>query len=77
MYAEAEIDIQTDEGERVEVRSRSRAWSDRDMFWGSVSVDGCLVFERSWRSGGIPGDRTHVGYAARSSAPNRDEGATG
>ncbi len=77
VYAEAEIDIQTDEGERVEVRSRSRAWSDRDMFWGSVSVDGCLVFERSWRSGGIPGDRTHVGYAARSSAPNRDEGATG
>jgi predicted acyl esterase len=48
--AEAAIDIDTDEGEHIEVRSRSRIWRDRDVFWGSVSVDGCPVFERSWRS---------------------------
>ena len=50
VQAEAAIDIETGGGEHIEVRSRSRTWRDRDVFWGSVKVDGCLVFERSWRS---------------------------
>jgi uncharacterized protein len=75
--SEAAIDIESAEGERIEVRSRSRAWRDRDVFWGSVSVDGCVVFERSWRSAAASGCGSTVGYAGRSSAPNQEEGASG
>lgn len=48
--ASAEIEVRRDDGERVAVRARSTAWSDRDVFWASVSVNGCRLFERTWRS---------------------------
>lgn len=74
VQAEAAIDIETADGERIEVRTRSTAWRDRDVFWGAVSVNGCPVFERSWRSPSIRRERSEVGYAPSSSAQTREEG---
>lgn len=48
--AEAVIEIETADGERVEVQAESRTWRNRDIHWGRVSVDGCPLIERSWRS---------------------------
>lgn len=48
--AKVEVDIQTDDGERIEVRARGTAWRDRDLFWATVTVNGCRLFERIWRS---------------------------
>ena len=44
------FEIEFPGGECVEVVSRSRAWRDRTLYDGRVTVDGRVVLDRSWRN---------------------------
>jgi hypothetical protein len=48
--AEATIEIESADGERIEVEARGRSRRDRNLHWGRVTIDGCPMFECSWRS---------------------------
>jgi len=47
---EVTIEIAFPGGERVEVLSRSRAWRDRNLYNGRVTLDGRTLLDRSWRN---------------------------
>lgn len=47
---EATIEIAFPGGEVVQVKTRSRAWRDRDLYEGRVTLDGLTFFEHSWRN---------------------------
>jgi predicted acyl esterase len=47
---EVTIEVAYPGGERVEVEARSRAWRDRNLCHGRVTLDGRTLLDRSWRN---------------------------
>ncbi len=45
---DATISIDLAAGEHVEIRARSRAWRDHNLYWGSVTIDDRPLLDRSW-----------------------------
>lgn len=50
LEAEATIVIDLAAGEHVEISARNRAWRDRNMYWGRVTIDDRPLFEGSWNN---------------------------